>query len=102
MAAAPTIERWNLALALCGASPNFKPRYLPASSTPPELTRAGAVLDHWIGRILGRPMLAADRATLVDFLTQGGTEGDSLTTAMRDRLGTTIALILDSPYFLWR
>lgn len=102
MAAAPTIERWNLALALCGASPSFKPRYLPASSTPPELTRAGAVLDHWIGRVLGRPMLAADRASLVDYLTLGGTDGDSLTTAMRDRLGSTIALILDSPYFLWR
>ena len=102
MASAPTIERWNLALALCGASPAFKPKYLPAAGTPPELTRAGQVVDHWIGRVLGRPMLAADRAVLVDFLTLGGTDGDSLTAAMRDRIGTMIALILDSPYFLWR
>ncbi len=102
VASAPMIERWNLALALCGASPSFKPRFLPASLTPPELTRAGQVVDYWIQRILGRPMLAADRATVVDFLTAGGSDGDSLSTAMRGRLPETLALILDSPYFLWR
>ena len=102
VASAPMIERWNLALALCGASPGFKPRYLAASATPPELTRAGQVLDYWLDRILGRPMLAADRATVLDFLTMGGTDGDSLTPALRERLPATLALILDSPYFLWR
>jgi hypothetical protein len=60
------------------------------------------VADHWIDACLGRPMRDADRATVVDFLTAGGTASDRLSAASRERIGAMIALILCSPYFLWR
>ena len=83
-------------LAAVGAGAHAHPDgHARAPSTPPGLTRAGEVVDHWIGRILGRPMLAADRASLVDYLTLGGTDGDTLTTAMQGRIGSMIALLLD-------
>jgi hypothetical protein len=59
-------------------------------------------VDFWIDRLLHRPMLDADREVLVDFLTEGGTDFDTLTAAQKARLPETVALILDSPYFQWR
>ncbi|MCE7939636.1 MAG: DUF1800 domain-containing protein, partial [Chloroflexi bacterium CFX6] len=96
------LARWNLGLRLAGAGPDRRSAFNPAAQMPADIARAGAAVDWWIDRLLHRPMLAADRATLVDYLTQGGTDQDGLTPAMRARLPELIALVLDSPYFLWR
>jgi len=106
------LARWNFALDLVGSVPrgaNGRPTGGAAESpidvvaqTPPEARTAGAVVDHWIDRILARPMLAADRAVLVDYLTAGGTDGETLGAERRPRIREMVALILDSPYGLWR
>lgn len=96
------LARWNLGLRLAGAGPDRRNVLNPVTQMPGDVTRAGAAVDWWIDRLLHRPMLPADRATLVDYLTQGGTDQDTLTAAMRARLPELIALVLDSPYFLWR
>jgi uncharacterized protein (DUF1800 family) len=103
-ASATMLARWNMGLAAAGASdrpsdyliPNFNPRV-----RMPDLRRAGDIVDYWIDRLLHRPMLDDDRRTVVDFLTLGGTD-DSSVAANDARIGETIALILDSPYFQWR
>jgi uncharacterized protein (DUF1800 family) len=104
---ATMLARWNLGLAAMGAAGDG-PRtrslitnFDPVTQMPP-LTKAGEIVDYWIDRVLHRPMLDADRELLVDFLTAGGTEFDTLTTTQRRRLPETVALILDSPYFQWR
>ncbi len=106
------LARWNFALDLVGSVPrgaNGRPiGGAPESpidvvaQTPGDARTAGQVVDHWIDRLLARPMLAADRAVLVDYLTTGGTEFEALTPAQRPRIREMVALILDSPYGLWR
>jgi hypothetical protein len=73
----------------------------PSAQTPAEATTAGAAVDFWIDRLLHREMATEDRTQIIDFLTDGGSESTPLA-QVRNRLDTTIALILDSPYFQWR
>ena len=47
-------------------------------------------------------MADADRALMVEFLTNGGQASAPLDRSPQSRLPSTIALILDSPYFQWR
>jgi uncharacterized protein (DUF1800 family) len=101
-ASAGILARWNLGLKFAGASADRRAAFNPVTQMPASVATAGAAVDYWIDRIIHRPMLAADRATLVDYLTMGGTDAGQLTTAMRNRLPEVIALVLDSPYFLWR
>ncbi len=96
------LARWNLGLKLAGASADRRFTVNPAAQMPAGVTTAGAAVDFWIDRLIHRPMLPADRAALVDYLTAGGTDSATLTTTMRNRLPELIALVLDSPYFLWR
>ncbi|MFQ5459243.1 MAG: DUF1800 family protein [Anaerolineae bacterium] len=103
-ASATMLARWNLGLAAVGAVDQgndfLVPGFSPVNQMP-ELTTAGAVVDWWIDRLLHRPMLAADRGTLIDYLTKGGTETDPVASG-EQRIKETVALILDSPYFQWR
>ena len=104
------LTRWNVGLSLCGvASPTANPLgaqmvsgFLPHEQTPAEITTAGAAVDYWIDRLLHRPMADADRALMVEFLTNGGSASAPLDRSPQSRLPSTIALILDSPYFQWR
>ncbi|MEO8084791.1 MAG: DUF1800 domain-containing protein, partial [Ardenticatenales bacterium] len=101
------LARWNYALDLVGSldrnaagGPTGGGIDSPISvidQTPPDRRTAGEVADYWIDRILHRPMLSADRAVLVDFVTAGGTEFDTLTAAQRARIREMVALVLDSP-----
>lgn len=104
-ASATMLARWNLGLAAAGAVDGGVQNYLIPGFNPQgqtgDRTRAGDVADFWIDRLLHRPMLDADRAIVIDYLTQGGTEDDTISAGDR-RIGETIALILDSPYFQWR
>jgi hypothetical protein len=104
---ATMLARWNLGLAaVAAASERPQNRYLVGTFDPvermPALAKAGQVVDYWIDRLLHRAMLDADREILIDYLTAGGTEFDTLTAAQQRRIPETVALILDSPYFQWR
>ncbi len=92
------LSRWNMALALAtgGMVPGFRPHeHRPAGLAGPE-----AVVDHWIDALLHRPMLAEDRAVLVDFYAHNGPPGPATPPALRE--AQTVALVLASPYFQWR
>jgi uncharacterized protein (DUF1800 family) len=74
--------------------------------TPSSVRTANEIANFWIGRILGRPMPAAERYEIVEFMAQGhnpdfdlplDTDEDT-----RDRLRSMVGLIFMSPSFLWR
>jgi len=76
------------------------------AETPSGVRTANELADYWIGRILGRPMPAADRAEIVDFMAQGynpdldlpvGADSDT-----QERLRAMVGLVFMSPSFLWR
>ncbi len=102
------LTRWNFGLALCGAGSGgafggeLIPGFKPDRQTPADRTTAGAVVDFWVERLLHRPVLDADRALLVGYLTNGGNASTPRTAALDQRMPELIALILDSPYFQWR
>ena len=107
-ASATMLARWNLGLSAVGVGADggvqrhLVQGFEPTRDMPAEHTSAGAVVDYWTERILHRPVLDADRQILIDYLTAGGTEFDTLTASQRERIPETVALILDSPYFQWR
>jgi len=106
-ASSVTLTRWNFGLALAGVGGSrlglqLVDGYNPLSSTPPAVTTAGAFVDFWIERLLGRPMAPDDRATVLSFLVPGGDEGAPLAAVGADRQKAAVALVLDSPYFSWR
>lgn len=103
------LTRWNMGLSLCaagaGSSPTgaeMVPGFRPHSQTPAELQTAGAIADYWIARLLHRAMRPEDRAVVIDYLTDGGSEATPRGPTLERRLPETIAVILDSPYFQWR
>ena len=53
------VYRWNLGLAMAEGrvAPGFRPRL----HRPADLASAAEIVDHWIRRLIGRAMLAADR-----------------------------------------
>jgi uncharacterized protein (DUF1800 family) len=91
------LARWNFGLMLAegGVVEGFKPE----SDRPAGLTKAGEIVDWWTARLLLRPVLDADRQLLVDYLSAGGGAGASPAAGREPYL---MALILDSPYFMWR
>jgi uncharacterized protein (DUF1800 family) len=96
-----TLLRWNLGLALTGGA--LVDGFVPPSQTPSDIATAGAFVDFWIDRLLHRPMATEDRNTVIHYLTEG--KGESLPMdriRLTARITLTLALILDSPYFVWR
>lgn len=110
-ASAVMLARWNFGLALCGSGDprsgilgaqlvsGFTPQ--TATGARDDFATAGEAVDYWIERLVHRAMDPADRAIVIDYLTDGGSEGTPYS-AVAGRIGSTIALIFDSPYFQWR
>ncbi len=77
-----------------------------AAATPTSLRTAGQLADHWIDRILARPVDTAFRNEIVAFMAQGRLESVDLQwdtrEDTRERLRSMVALILLSPENLWR
>ncbi len=106
------LTRWNLGLALCGAASgnnagitgqlinNWDPTKGEGART--DFATAGEATDWWIERLLGRGMLDEDRAIIVDYLTNGGGDDTPYGGIPEKQVRSTIALIIDSPYFQWR
>jgi hypothetical protein len=58
-------------------------------------------VEFWRAEILQRPIVPEDRATLLDFLDPTGT-GRLTQEEIAERTGPLVALMIASPYFLWR
>jgi len=102
----PRVMSWRL----CGWLVDFKDPndnfYLNVlAQTPAHIRSASGLADHWINRILNRPINPADRDQIVQFMAQGFNPDFDLNfndSDTRDRLRSMVALILMSPDFLWR
>jgi uncharacterized protein (DUF1800 family) len=74
--------------------------------TPTTVRTANQIADHWINRVLGRPMPAAERHEIVEFMAQGHNPDFDLPIDSdedtQDRLRSMVGLIFMSPSFLWR
>ncbi len=74
--------------------------------TPSTERTANQLADVWINRILGRPMPAAERHEIVEFMAQGHNPDFDLPLDSdedtQDRLRSMVGLIFMSPSFLWR
>ncbi len=75
-------------------------------ATPAAVRSANELADFWIDRVLGRPMPAAERQEIVDFMAQGHNPDFDLPLATdedtQDRLRSMVGLLFMSPEFLWR
>ena len=91
------LARWNFGLALVEGG--VLRGYDPMAQRPPTLQAAGEIVDFWTERLLHRALLPEDRSGLVDYLADGGGERAAPGVGREPYL---VALILDSPYFLWR
>ncbi len=76
------------------------------SATPEEVASARALADHWIARLLARPVSETFRREVTEFMAQGRNPDLPLRLAddegVQQRLQTMVALILISPDFMWR
>jgi len=102
----PRLQSWKLCNWLIDFHNSQDRYYLDVvGQTPAGVRSANGLADHWITRILGRPMAAEDREEIVQFMAQGINPdldldlGDDDTA---DRLRAMAGLILMSPDFLWR
>lgn len=64
---------------------------------------ASSIADHWINRVLGRPLAGAPRQAIVDFM-RGSKGADSVLTSQEidERLKHMVALVIMTPEFQWR
>jgi uncharacterized protein (DUF1800 family) len=104
------LTRWNFGLALCGVG-NTRDNPLGASlvngfilqeQMPASVKTVGEAVDYWTERLLHRALNDADRALIIDYLSDGGSASAPVQGLPNGRLSTGIALIIDSPYFQWR
>lgn len=76
------------------------------AQTPSDARTSYELADFWINRLLGRPMPAAERHEIVEFMAQGHNPGSDLPLDSdedtQDRLRAMVGLIFMSPSFLWR
>lgn len=101
------LYRWNMAV---GIAENWMDENQGRTmltdlygQTPPELRTAASLADHWIPRLLGRPLAAEDRAALVAVMAQEyGADDELPEDHVRYVLPAMIEVILISPDFQWK
>lgn len=106
MSASPRVTSWRLTNWFTDAEVGDVPIFDPTAQTPAGVRSSTALVDFWSDRILGRPMDAAARNEVVDFMAQGRNPGFDLPldtdVDVQDRLRSMLGLIFLSPDFLWR
>ena len=105
--ATPRVHLWRMCNWLVDVEDDFENHLMDVvAQTPAGVLSANELADYWINRILGRPIPAADRLEIVDFMAQGynpsldlpvGSDGDT-----QERLRAMVGLIFMTPSFLWR
>jgi uncharacterized protein (DUF1800 family) len=103
----PRVHLWRLCNWLVDVEDAGGSHLLDAvGQTPAGVRSANELADHWIARVLGRPMPAADRQKIVDFMAQGYNPGLALPLDSdwdtQERLRAMVGLLFMSPSFLWR
>ncbi len=96
------VARWNFGLAaaenrLAGVEIDL----VAQLADDGVVAEAAAIVDYWADRLLARPLVAGDRAMLVEALAAGGS-GRIPAGEAAARVPLLVALLLDSPYFQWR
>lgn len=109
LAAAPWLNsggllaRWNFAFNVARADEGWyrgvsfnRDLFVPDASTVGEWVDGAAV------RILGAPLVGADRAAVVDFISEGNGESFEIDGEWREwKTSSLVGLLLSSPYFQW-
>lgn len=73
------------------------------AQTPSNLKTPAAIVDHWAGRILWRPLPPEEREPILDFMAAGRNPDADLPDAdIQERTRFMVGLILMSPSFQWR
>ena len=102
----PRVMTWRLCAWLIDFDDDAGNYYLDVvGQTPPAMRSANELADHWISRVLGRPMEPEDRGEIVQFMAQGinpDFDLDLTDEDTADRLRSMVGLLLMSPDFLWR
>jgi hypothetical protein len=103
----PRVHLWRVCNWLVDVEDDFDSHLMDVVvQTPAGVRSANELADHWIDRILGRPIPAVERLEIVDFMAQGfnpsldlPVDSDSNT---QERLRAMVGLIFMTPSFLWR
>ncbi len=105
--ATPRVMTWRLMNWLIDVRNDSDIHRLNVLAQTPAATRsANEIADFWITRVLGRPMPAAERNEIVEFMAQGHNPDFDLPLDSdedtQERLRSMVGLIFMSPSFLWR
>ena len=95
--AAGMLRRWNLGLAF-GDGARARALDLATEIRDVEAT-AEAIVDHFVERLLHRGISAADRNSMIAFVTDGAGSGPLTTTQSLEAARRAVVVVLDSPYF---
>ena len=103
----PRVHLWRVCNWLVDVEDDFDNHLMDVvAQTPSGVLSANELADYWINRILGRPMPAADRLEIVDFMAQGYNPSLDLPVGSdwntQERLRAMVGLLFMSPSFLWR
>ncbi|MEM7051909.1 MAG: DUF1800 domain-containing protein [Acidobacteriota bacterium] len=106
MSATPRVGAWRVCNWLTDVTDDGGVhRMNVVGETPAGVRSANALADYWINRILGRPMTAASRQEVVEFMAAGRNPDLDLpldtSETTEDRLRSMIGLIVLAPDFLW-
>ncbi|MEM7482696.1 MAG: DUF1800 domain-containing protein [Acidobacteriota bacterium] len=103
---APRVMSWRLANMLIQVNDGENEYFEFLSQMPPDVRSAEAIVTFWTERMLGRPTPPSEHTKLVEFMAQGHNPSFDLPLDTDEgtqiRLRALIALILQSPSFLWR
>ena len=105
--ATPRVHLWRLCNWLVDVEDDADNHLLDVvGQTPTGVRTANELADFWMDRVLARPMPAAERAEIVEFMAQGHNPSYDLPVdsdgGTQERLRSMVSLIFMSPSFLWR
>jgi len=101
----PRVGGWRFTAWLMNAHTSTNAYYLDVvNQTPANLRTSNQLADFWIDRILNRPLSAADRTSVVDFMAQGLDPNLVLpwNASVQNRVRALVGLLFWSPEFLYR
>jgi uncharacterized protein (DUF1800 family) len=96
------LNRWNVVLNLVTPGPKGIHADIATPTKDAKPQGAADVVDFWIARLLNRPMTAADRTKLIDYLTDGKATFNFSDAIVRTKLPGLVALIVASPDYQYR
>jgi Protein of unknown function (DUF1800) len=100
----PRVGGWRLCTWLM-SEPGSGAYYLDVvAQTPAGVRSSNQLADFWIDRLFGRPLSAAERQAVVDFMAQGLDPNLALpwNDSVKNRVRAMVGLLFWSPEFLYR